>query len=168
MDQILAQAGITDDSTFCILDVCLGLSVNDAYWVTSAGFEGTWANYNLFDNDLDEALALVAYTGFTTSQKHKAGLSTEWTTNGQFPKAWRRVNGTLMLYKGGTEGYANAGMEPYSEFFTAQAAQAFDIEHVHHSLREQEADWVPFTSHVFRCPHTQRRPPCKQLRLPAR
>ena len=136
VDQILAQAGITDDSTFGVLDVCLGLSVNDAYWVTPAGFKGTWAEYNLFENDLDEALALVAYTGFTTSQKHKAGLSTEWTTNGQFPKAWRRIGNTLQLYKGGTEGYANAGMEPYSEFFTAQAAQAFGIEHVPYDLAE--------------------------------
>lgn len=136
VDQILAQAGITDDSTFGVLDVCLGLSVNDAYWVTPAGFEGTWANYNLFDNDLDEALALVAYTGYTTSQKRKAGLSTEWTTNGQFPKAWRRIDGALQLYKGGTEGYANAGMEPYSEYFTAQAAQAFGVAHVPYELDE--------------------------------
>jgi len=81
------QAGITDDSTLGVLDVCLGLSANDAYWVTPAEFNGTWANYNLFENDLDEALTLVAYTGFTTSQKHKAGLSTEWTTSGQLPKA---------------------------------------------------------------------------------
>lgn len=136
VDQILAQAGITDNSTFGVIDVCLGLSVNDAYWVTPTGFEGTWTDYNLFENDLDEALALVAYTGFTTSQKHKAGLSTEWTTNGQFPKAWRRINGSLQLYKGGTEGYANAGMEPYSEYFAAQAAKAFGINHVSYGLAE--------------------------------
>ena len=125
VDQILAQAVVTDDSTFVILDVCLDLSVNDAYWVVPHGFEGTWADYNLFENDLDEVLALVAYTGYTTSQRHNAGLSGEWTTDGQFPKAWRRVDGELCLYKGGTEGFANSGMEPYSEFFAAQAAEAF-------------------------------------------
>lgn len=41
-----------------------------------------------------------------------------------------------MLYKSGTEGYANAGTEPYSEFFTAQAAQAFGIDHVPYALEE--------------------------------
>ena len=136
VDQILAQAGVTDDSTFGILDVCLGLSVNDAYWVVPAGFPGTWAEHNLFDNDLDETLALVAYTGYTTSQRHKAGLSSEWTTDGQFPKAWRRVDGKLWLYKGGTEGFANSGMEPYSEFFAAQAAEAFGVSHVFYDLKE--------------------------------
>ena len=60
VDQILAQAVVTDDSTFGILDVCLGLSVNNAYWVVPHSFEGTWADYNLFENDLDEVLALVA------------------------------------------------------------------------------------------------------------
>lgn len=81
VDQILAQAGVTDDSTFGILDVCLGLSVNDAYWVVPEDFSGTWEQYNLFENDLDEDLALVAYAGYTTSQKRRAGLSSEWTTN---------------------------------------------------------------------------------------
>ena len=136
MDRILAQTGVTDDSTFGILDICLGLSVNDAYWVVPHGFDGTWADYNLFENDLDEALALVAYTGYTTSQRHKAGLSSEWTTDGQFPKAWRRVEGELCLYKGGTEGFANSGMEPYSEFFAAQAAEAFGVPHVSYGLEE--------------------------------
>lgn len=134
VDQILAQAGIADADTFGILDVCLGLSVNDAYWVVPAGFSGTWAQYNLFENELDEVLALVAYTGYTTGQKRKVGLSTEWTTNGQYPKAWRRIDGSLVLYKAGTEGYANAGMEPYSEYFAAQAAAAFGIAHVPYGL----------------------------------
>ena len=47
-----------------------------------------------------------------------------------------------MLYKSGTEGYANAGMEPYSEFFTAQAAQAFGIDHAPYALEEWEGRLV--------------------------
>lgn len=46
-------------------------------------------------------LSLVAYTGVTSSQKRKLGLSAEWTTNGSYPKAWRRVDGELRLYKAG-------------------------------------------------------------------
>ena len=130
VDKILAQAGLTPGDTMGIIDVCLGLSINDAYWVVPEGFAGTFADYNLFDNELDEALALTAYTGYTSTQHRRAGLSTEWTTDGQYPKAWRRVDNALLLFKAGTEGYANSGMEPYSEFFAAQAAEAFGIPNV--------------------------------------
>ena len=85
--QDLAQAGLTPGDTMGIIDVCLGLSINDAYWVVPEGFAGTFAAYNLFDNELDEALALTAYTGYPSTQHRRAGLSTEWTTDGQYPKA---------------------------------------------------------------------------------
>lgn len=136
VDKILAQAGLTPGDTMGIIDVCLGLSINDAYWVVPEGFAGTFADYNLFDNELDEALALTAYTGYTSTQHRRAGLSTEWTTDGQYPKAWRRVDNALLLFKAGTEGYANSGMEPYSEFFAAQAAEAFGIPHVDYDLEK--------------------------------
>ena len=136
VDKILAQAGLTPGDTMGIIDVCLGLSINDAYWVVPEGFAGTFADYNLFDNELDEALALTAYSGYTSTQHRRAGLSTEWTTDGQYPKAWRRVDNALLLFKAGTEGYANSGMEPYSEFFAAQAAEAFGIPHVDYDLEK--------------------------------
>lgn len=136
VDKILAQAGLTPGDTMGIIDVCLGLSINDAYWVVPEGFAGTFTDYNLFDNELDEALALTAYTGYTSTQHRRAGLSTEWTTDGQYPKAWRRVDNALLLFKAGTEGYANSGMEPYSEFFAARAAEAFGIPHVDYDLEK--------------------------------
>lgn len=73
-DKILAQAGLTPGDTMGIIDVCLGLSINDAYWVVPEGFAGTFAAYNLFDNELDEALALKAYTGYPSTQHRRAGL----------------------------------------------------------------------------------------------
>lgn len=136
VDQILSQADVSDRSTFGIIDVCLGLSVNDAYWVVPQGFSGAWAQYNLYENQLDEALALVAYTGCTTGQRRKTGLSTEWTTDGQYPKAWRRIDGKLFLFKAGTEGFANSGMEPYSEYFASQVAAALGISHVAYGLEK--------------------------------
>lgn len=134
--QDLAQAGLTPGDTMGIIDVCLGLSINDAYWVVPEGFAGTFAAYNLFDNELDEALALTAYTGYPSTQHRRAGLSTEWTTDGQYPKTWRRIDDALLLFKAGTEGYANSGMEPYSEFFAAQAAEAFGIPPVDYDLEK--------------------------------
>ncbi len=134
VDELFRAVGLEDTSPIGVIDYSMGLSVNDSFWVVPDGFSGTWEQYNLFENDLDEALSLVAYTGHTSSQRHDAGLSTEWTVDGQFPKAWRRVNGELRLYKAGTEGAANTGMEPYSEFFAAQLADALGIPHVDYRL----------------------------------
>lgn len=72
----------------------------------------------------------------SSSQHHKVGLSTEWTTDGQFAKAWRRINSELFLYKAGSEGFANAGMEVYSEYFAAQVAEAMGIWHVPYDLKK--------------------------------
>lgn len=38
------------------------------------------------------------------------------------------------MYKAGTEGYANSGMEPYSEFLASQVAEAMGMPHVDYGL----------------------------------
>lgn len=136
VDKILESAGLSIGDKIGILDVCKGLSVNDAYWLDDGLSEMRFADINLYDNELDETLALVAYTGYSSSQKHKIGLSTEWTTDGQFAKAWRRMDGQLYLFKAGSDGFANAGMEPYSEFFAAQIAECMGIPHVSYDLQQ--------------------------------
>lgn len=32
-------------------------------------------------------------------------------------KSWRRIKNNILLYKSGTEGFANSGLEPYSEYY---------------------------------------------------
>lgn len=135
VDAILATAGLTANDKLGIIDVCKGLSVNDSFWLDDGKGNLSFDDINLFDNQLDEALAIVAYTGYTASQKHKIGLSTEWTTSGYYPKAWRRINDELVLYKAGTSGYANAGLEPYSEFFASQLAEYLGLDHVSYDLK---------------------------------
>ena len=49
-------------------------------------------------------------------------------------KCWRRVDGQIYLYKSGTEGAANTGFEPYSEFYAAQVAEALGLKHVPYGL----------------------------------
>lgn len=138
VNAILAQVGLEQGDTLGVIDLCRGLSVNDAFWIDHANEEKAWDEVNLYKNELDSVLQIVAYTGYTTSQRHKAGLSTEWTTGGTFAKAWRRADdGTLCLYKAGAElGGANDNMEPYSEFLAAQVAAACELPHVSYGL-----DW---------------------------
>lgn len=136
VDKILEAAGLSLSDKIGILDTCKGLSVNDAYWLDNGSSKISFQDVNLYDNQLDETLAFIAYTGYSSSQKHKLGLSTEWTTDGQFPKAWRRINDKLYLFKAGSSGYANSGMEPYSEYLAAQVAEQMGIPHVPYDLQQ--------------------------------
>ncbi|MBO4219860.1 MAG: helix-turn-helix domain-containing protein [Clostridia bacterium] len=132
--EILAQFGLTVDDTKGIIDVCKGLSLNDSYWVVPLGFDGRFADYNLYENRFSEVLSLVAYTGNAASHEVFTA-SPELTTNGMLRKAWRYIEGEgIFLYKGGTEGAANAGNEPYSEFYASQIAEQMRLNAVHYDL----------------------------------
>lgn len=135
VDQILKTLGLSSNNTQGIIDVCKGLSLNDSYWVVPEGFEGTFAEYNLFENKFSEILSLVAYTGEGHTGKAVLSTSPELTTNGMLPKAWRWIEGDgIYLYKGGTSGGVNTGYEPYSEFYACQVAEKMGLDAVQYGL----------------------------------
>lgn len=134
VDEILKTLGLSVNNTKGIIDVCLGLSLNDSYWVVPNGFKGKFADYNLYENRFSEALSLVAYTGVGGS-KEAFSTSPELTTNGMLRKAWRFIEDDgIYLYKGGTQGAANAGNEPYSEYYACQIADTMGISCVRYDL----------------------------------
>ncbi|MCR5151211.1 MAG: helix-turn-helix domain-containing protein [Clostridiales bacterium] len=132
--EILKSLGLGINDTKGIIDVCKGLSLNDSYWVVPQGFTGKFGQYNLYENRFSEVLALVAYTGAGGSDKAFT-TSPELTTGGALPKAWRYIEGDgIYLYKGGTDGAANTGKEPYSEFYACQVAEAMGLDCVSYDL----------------------------------
>ena len=134
VDQILKTLGLSHNDTKGIIDVCKGLSLNDSYWIVPEGFEGTYEQYNLYDNRFSEMLALVAYTG-AGQTKQAFTTSPELTTNGMLPKAWRFVEGDgIYLYKGGTSGASNAGREPFCEYYASQIAETMGLNAVQYDL----------------------------------
>lgn len=134
VDEILKTLGLSHNDTKGIIDVCKGLSLNDSYWVVPEGFEGKFAQYNLYDNRFSEMLALVAYTGAGQSRQAFT-TSPELTTNGMLPKAWRFIDGDgIYLYKGGTAGASNTGREPYCEYYASQIAETMKLNAVHYDL----------------------------------
>lgn len=134
VDEILKGFGLSVNDTKGIIDICLGLSLTDSYWVTPIEFIGIFAEYNLFENPFSEALSLVAYTGVGSAVK-AFSTSPEFTTNGMLRKAWRHIDGDgIYLYKGGTEGAANTGKEPYSEYYACQIAKAMGLNCVTYDL----------------------------------
>ena len=134
VDEILKTLGLSVNNTKGIIDACMGLSLNDSYWVVPADFDGKFADYNLYENRFSEALSLVAYTGVGGSNE-AFSTSPELTTNGMLRKAWRFVDDDgIYLYKGGTEGAANTGNEPYSEYYACQIAETMGLPCVQYDL----------------------------------
>ena len=130
----LAKCGLNLNRPMSIINVCKGLSLNDSYWVVEEGFEGKFSDYNFFENRFSNILALIAFTGYGSSLRSSLNSSPEFTTNGMLPKCWRRVDGRIMLYKGGTSGASNTGVEPYSEFYATQVAEAMEINAISYGL----------------------------------
>ena len=130
----LAKCGLSANRPMSIISVSKGLSLNDSYWVVGEDFEGSFDQYNLYDNRFSQILAYIAFTGFGSSIRSSLMSSPEFTTNGMLPKCWRRIAGKIVLYKGGTSGASNAGNEPYSEFYASQVAQAMGINAISYGL----------------------------------
>ena len=141
VDEILKTLGLSVNNLKGIIDVCKGLSLNDSYWIVPDGFEGKFSVYNLYENRFSSILSLVAYTGIGHSRPLDT-TSPELTTHGMLRKAWRHIEGKgnqgdkggIYLYKGGTEGAANAGNEPYSEYYASQIAQRMRLHAVVYNL----------------------------------
>ena len=134
VDKILSAYGLTHNNISGIIQLCKGLSLNDSYWITDLNFNGKFTDYNLFKNSFYKALSLIAYTGHGSVKPNAFSSSPEFTTNGMLRKGWRKINGTVKLYKGGSSGAANTGNEPYSEFYAAQIAATMGLNHVPYTL----------------------------------
>ena len=136
VNSLLAKCGIHANRPLDIIHFCKGLSLNDCYWIMPENDEGSFADNNLYDNRFSQILAQIAFTGFGSSIRSSAISSPEFTTNGMLPKCWRRIRGHIVLYKGGTAGAANCGMEPYSEYYAAQIAQIMGIQAIVYGLSQ--------------------------------
>ena len=132
---ILNSLNIERDDEKGIIDICMGLSLNDSYWIPQKGFERTYSEMNLYENRFSEALALIAYTGKYYDNAKKMKTTPELTTGGMLRKAWRFFGpNDIWLYKGGTFGFANTGNEPFSEFYASQIAEKMGINAINYDL----------------------------------
>ena len=130
----LARSGLSVNRPLGVIAVCKGLSLGDCYWVVEAGNSDIFDKVNLYENRMSRLLAQIAFTGYGSSPRGGFSSSPEFTTNGALPKSWRRINGRVYLYKGGTTGAANAGFEPYSEYYASDVAQALGVDAVPYEL----------------------------------
>lgn len=135
IEVLMAAMGLDTRNVKGLISVCRGLSLNDVFWVVEDKFKGTWKDYNLYENPFSSAVAQLAFAATGSPMRGTNWTSSpEFTTNGMLAKCWRRKNGVVSLYKSGTDGAANAGFEPYSEYYAAQLAEALGLNHVPYGL----------------------------------
>lgn len=135
--KILMALELNLDNLKGIVDISKSLSLNDCYWIVKEDFSGTFKAFNLYDNNFNKTLSLLAYTGYGSIYKSGFMSTPEFTTNGMLAKAWRRSpqgREGVYLYKSGSSDCANCGKEPYSEYYAYQIAKAMDLDVVEYGL----------------------------------
>ena len=63
VDVLMAATGLDSRNVRGIIAICRGLSLNDVYWVVPNDFKGKWKDFNLYDNEFSQAIALTAFNG---------------------------------------------------------------------------------------------------------
>ena len=102
------------------------VSLTDVYWVRQAEDSSTFAQLNLYDNPLNEAIVELSLKGRQmTVTNHE--LAPDLSTHGCFPKAWIRKNGGFKLLK---DGNADSVQR---ELLASAICQCFDIPQVIYS-----------------------------------
>ena len=108
--------------------------MNDSYWVVQENCKDLFKDKNLYHNSFNTNIASIAFTGYGSYTRTLFKSSPEFTTNGMLAKSWRRIKNNIFLYKSGTEGFANSGIEPYSEYYASQIAKTMDLHYVDYGL----------------------------------
>ncbi len=132
VNEILQSLNLQKDELIGLIEVGKSLSLNDTFWVVREEFEGSFKDYNLYENDFNKSVGLIAYTGHGYSDS--IGTLPELTTGGSLRKAWRNTDRGIYLYKGERKGFVNVGKEPFYEFFACQVADTMEIKHISYDL----------------------------------
>lgn len=134
VDTLLSSLGLSVNRPLDLISVSKGLSLNDCYWLKQEDSSDSFDGVNLYDNRFSRVLGQIAFTGYGSSNVSGLTSSPEFTTNGMLPKCWRRIDGKILLYKGGTMGASNTGNEPYSEFYAYQIGKILGINVIPYNL----------------------------------
>lgn len=118
------------ESTENFLRVTHALSLNDTFWVKEPESSLSWDEVSLYRNEFDELVSNAAFDGVISSTT-LSSTSPEFGTDGAYAKCWQRENGTVYLYKSGSDTYE---IEPLSEFLASQVADILCRNHVEYDL----------------------------------
>lgn len=130
--------GISSMSDFIKITNCI--SLKDTYWVKVISSKLHWDNVSPYKNPLNKAIADYSFER-TFGGKRISG-SPDFSTDGNFPKCWKKTASGLYLYKAGSSGACNAGNEPYSEVYAYNIAKELGIKTVAYELGEYKGKLI--------------------------
>lgn len=99
------------------------LSLTDAFWVRQKGDKTRYNEVNLYENHLDKTFVDIALCGrqYTVENRY---LARDLSTNGVYPKAWRRNgNGFELLKDGGDDAVDR-------ELLASRICRCFEVDQV--------------------------------------
>lgn len=99
------------------------VSLNDVHWVRVEGENVSFAELNLYDNPLNEAIIPLPLKGKHLTVTNKE-LAPDLSTKGCFPKAWIRSGAEFRLLKDGGEDVVRR------ELIASKICQCFDVPQV--------------------------------------
>ena len=132
IERLMRELGLTTRHDFISMARCLALT--DTFWMKRADEDISWNDVSLYRNPFDDVIARIAFDGTGMYGRQNSPTSPEFATSGSFAKCWVREGDQVSLLKRGSEGYANAGFEPYSEVLAAEVLQAASIDHVPYTI----------------------------------
>ena len=135
MEAVLSAINLQNH--FAVLCYSHGMSLNDTFWIQEESENLNFDMINLYDNPFDEALGWIAFTGIPSDISRHL-FTPETTTDGMLPKYWHRISlNEIILCKGGTEGYSNAGLEPFAEVISYLIAKRIGINAIPYHLERR-------------------------------
>ena len=123
MNSLGVSQAITDQDRAQISLSYHCVSLNDVYWVRTESETVTFAELNLYDNPLNEALIPLPLKGKHLTVTNQE-LAPDLSTKGCFPKAWIRTGTEFRLLKDGGEDVVRR------ELLASKICQCFDIPQV--------------------------------------
>lgn len=130
--QLMAQCGCLNSEGF--IKITHATSLNDTFWVKSENENATWETVSLYRNEFNEVISKISFEGTGLFGIDFSTTTPEFSTEGSFEKCWKREENGIYLYKRGSMGARNAGLEPYSEVYACQIGKILCKNFVDYSL----------------------------------
>ncbi len=109
---LLQSEGITKIEDILSCTNCISLL--DSFWVREVNSNLSWNSVSPYKNPLNERISRFSYDGSIVNGKKITG-SPDFSTGGSFPKCWKRVDGSIYLYKSGSNIAYNSGIKYISK-----------------------------------------------------
>lgn len=144
-------------------------TINDTFWIKSDTERLSWEQISLYRNRFTESISRLAFEGSDFNDAVFWSSSPELSCEGSFKKCFRKETETgewgsdIFIYKRGSEGTSNAGLEPYCEVMSSEIAQiicpnavSYELVMLHNKLASrcnlftnEEYGYVPFAKLAY-------------------